>query len=411
MFTAKKIQILLLFFLGAQFCVPAALYVCLHVAPGSALVGKALGRPLYGVTGNDVVKPALTRRTWFDGDFAGDMGKWFGQNFPSRNLMVRLNNELDYDLFRKSTVSHDGVVIGKGDQLFETSYLANDCNIIPPMPVDRLRGIVAQMARMQARLAKRGVPFVVLLTPGKSAVYPEYIPDQYRARENGAPTNYDNLVPLLKEYGVTYSDGLQRMRTLRKTDINPLFCQGGIHWTSYGAYREAQDLEAMLNARGLALPPLHSDRMVWSNFSDDPFGGVDDQDYDLAQMTNTYRLPVRYSAVQPIVYTDSHAAPTKTLVVVGGSFCWKPIWLYDREKLFRQIRFYFYYHNYRAAFPSQGPPQRVDAARIDWPHDIFGADAVVLEINVATMNQGVNEHYTAFLNDGLQHIDPDGRCH
>ena len=204
------------------------------------------------------------------------------------------------------------------------------------------------------------------------------------------------------------------MRKIRQTEKIPLVLPGRYPLDFYGAlsrgagtggfteHARSRSAHHALRWRHLG---TRDSRMI-------PVDGVDDQDYDLAQNAAipTNRLQsTRYPADRSY---GIHAAPTKTLAIVGGSFCWKPLWLYDREKIFKQIRFYLLLPQLSEDISRKFRP----GTRRYRPHRLatryfWSRAPSCLEINVATMNQGINEHYTAFLNDGLQHIDAEGHCH
>ena len=135
---------------------------------------------LVGVTA-PVARPRLTLRSWFDGQFQEESTLWFGQAFALRGQFVRLDNQVNYSIFRNTysarlPFSSKTIIVGRADELYEWGYVEDYCGLRPPVAARDLVSTVKLMATLQGRLRAHGVAFLVLVTPSKASIYPEYIP-------------------------------------------------------------------------------------------------------------------------------------------------------------------------------------------------------------------------------------------
>src|SRR5665811_1356679 len=112
---------------------------------------------------------------------------YVNDRFGLRSQLVHLNSLIRYKLGVSSTRD---VVIGEDDWLFYTADFLMEqhtgANVFSPEELERW---VASMQDIQDCLAKRGLPFYILIAPDKSTMYPEKIPDYPRPPE--ATTRFD----------------------------------------------------------------------------------------------------------------------------------------------------------------------------------------------------------------------------
>jgi alginate O-acetyltransferase complex protein AlgJ len=351
---------------------------------------------LVGVT-EPAIQPRFTWRTWFDGTFQAQSSQWVAQSFALRGQFVRLDNQINYSVFGKSYMANQSVIIGKANELYERVYLDEYCGIRPPIPTDDVRSTVQQMAALQARLKARGVTFVVLITPSKASIYPQYIPSAFcRSRPITMRRDYDNLIASLVEERVNHVDGPQITARAKGTvtiDVD-LFSRGGTHWNALGAYFTAEDLLRKIEALTRAtLPRISVDRVSVDN---KPMG----QDADLANLLNLWYPPTDYPTPHPVFRYEGPIGRLAKAVFVGGSFTEWILQIVHEAHAFDEIDFYYYYHTGFRRLPASARSP-VDVAKIDWQNDVFRAAAIVLEINEAGLGSGEATHYGAFLKDAL----------
>jgi hypothetical protein len=113
------------------------------------------------------------------------------------------------------------------------------------------------------------------------------------------------------------------------------------------------------------------------------------------------REPTEKLTIRPSVRADSERLK---MAVIGGSFCWAPIRQLKASRQFTAIDFFFYYNlfKWREADDVSGKV-RTPAVPLDFDHEVFGVDCLLLEINEAS-SLYPEHHLSAFLKDALAHL-------
>ena len=336
--------------------------------------------------------PQAVTLSWasvFSARYQEAVAKNYGVRFAGRESIIRLVNEL---FLRALHTSSKEVLVGRDNVLTERRYAEEYC--FRRGPDGYLRLLVDHLRRMQDYCDSRGVPFAFVITPSKASLYPEALPASWQKRRRPEARYYDLLLPLLQEAQVRYVDGHRILVDLKPSAPLPLFPPGGTHWSDPAALAVANPLLELLASRGLNVQPI---RDYTTTISSDPAG----QDADVAVLSNVMS-PIHYPVAT--VFPRSMRVPGQrrpNIVFVGGSFTLSLLKLLDASQQFAQLDDYLYYTQskrtrawgelHRLASPT--PP-------LDFPADVFAADALVMEINEEFLGTGeVSTH--AFLNDAL----------
>src|SRR3990172_236261 len=129
-----------------------------------------------------ILKPSLT--DLFKGKFQNSVEQWLKQNIGFRGFFVKFDNQINYSLFDEFSRNHPRkIILGKNKYLYEESYI-DSYNRISPMPPGELEDKTASLKKLQDQLLKRNVRLLLMITPSKATVYPEYIPERYILRDN-----------------------------------------------------------------------------------------------------------------------------------------------------------------------------------------------------------------------------------
>jgi hypothetical protein len=187
---------------------------------------------------------------------------------------------------------------------------------------------VREIADLQSLLARKGLTFLLLITPSKAAIYPNYIPSNLCYAGPLSKRNYDDFVPLLDKYKITYVDGHAITQQTSQTEKAPLFCQGAVHWNYLGAYYTVKAMTDKLStllhrqAGTLTLEAVNVDHI--------PTGS----DKDLAELLNLFHPPLDYVVPHPVISKKGGTEDLGRAVIVGNSFNWIPIDLYQKHRAF-----------------------------------------------------------------------------
>lgn len=198
-------------------------------------------------------KPTLTIENY--NTFPEDYEAYFNDNLPYRNQLIRLNNSIDYFVFKRS--ANENVCIGKDGWLFY-------CNNTDGNPVeqslgywsfsdDELETIADNLMSIQCDLESRGIEFVLFIAPNKETIYIDELPDYFQVKNQYTST--DCLVDYLRkntDIRVVYP----KNELLKYKEENPdivLYHKLDTHWNYAGAYIGAQCLAEEL---GIDIPDL-----------------------------------------------------------------------------------------------------------------------------------------------------------
>ncbi|MBP6872799.1 MAG: hypothetical protein KBC43_12390 [Bacteroidales bacterium] len=191
-------------------------------------------------------KPVLSYENWMSGDFQMQTEKYLKDHSGFRNFLIRLQNQLDFTLFKQANA--EGATVGKKGQLFEYDYIRSWLAL--DYPGDSFLEKKLQRARFVQDYLKRekGIDLVVVFEPGKASYYPEYLPSSYKKQKKG-PSTYDYFVKKAKETGIDYIDLQQYFLELKDTSRYPLFPAYGTHWSVYGMKFAADSLLRLIGKR------------------------------------------------------------------------------------------------------------------------------------------------------------------
>lgn len=302
--------------------------------------------------------------------------KYLKQNIGFRGTFVKTDNQINYSLFNEFSRSHPRkIILGKDKQLYEEPYIDVYNRISVPGEAEMERK-ARSLKLLQERLAARNIRFLLLVTPCKTTLMPEYIPEKLIHRENlSRRDNYQVLVPLLKKHGVNYLDGREMFLDMKKRGVPGLFPSSGTHWSLYGGCLFSERLiERMEKLLGKRLVRITSDRLVTSR---EPI----ELDKDIARLGNilfTRSLFTRY--LYPVTHRDAPAGAARPdILLVGSSYCWNFIEYMDINKTFSTLDF-LYYFNTRYSYPGKKRGS-IDRQGLDWEKTLRGRDIVLIEVN------------------------------
>ena len=318
--------------------------------------------------------PSFTLKAFWDGAFQTQCEKWLSKTIGFRGVFVRTDNQINLSLFREfSSSSRFQLVLGKDNYLYGWSYVKY---YMEPKAFsdERMNAIVRRLKRVQNALRARDKGFLLLISPSKATLYEEGLPEEYRRRKSPLPSNYDRMMPLLRQAKINVLDSVSMLRDLKAQGVTA-FSRGSTHWTFSSACLVAAEikrqLEGQTGERYPAIPcsPTHHRATPVA------------QDMDLATLsnlwsTNQFSEPLTYP--NPIASTKN-ASKIPTMSIVGSSFMWAILHYLDAYKMYSD-RAFFYYFNTKHTYPPTRPtPVRRDTFNFDT--EILDRDLVLIEVN------------------------------
>ncbi len=355
---------------------------------------------LVGFTSGSGLRP-LTWHTWTSGAYQKRFDRWLQESIGFRAAGIRTDSQINLTLFNESAIkTADRPIVGKEGILYAQAYL-EEYNRRNGSQAASAAEFARDLRRLQDGLQKRGKAFVFVIAPSKAEVYPEFIPSRFLSPTTRANKSaYQQLLPFLRKEGVHLVDGHSLFLEQKLREPWLLFPPGGIHWQAYGAWqvleRMTGELESQLGrplAR-ISCEGVAADAVSWRQ-----------GEADLAAVMNVW-VPPRWSlrVPRPKLHADPGVAALRpSLLLVGDSFAEGLTALMNGYGTTDLLDYYYYFSKHRS-YPS-GKVMPLEKAKIDWERDVFGKDAVVIELNEILLNSKA----WGFVEEALKHLD-EGRA-
>lgn len=356
----------------ALFLVPGLLWIVRDRLPGAH--PWLLNRSLVGLS----MAPApetWSAGHWMSGKWQHQTSAFFDQNFPTREALMRGINELYFRAFRTPAWRASTFSVGRSDAIFTTEYL-NEYFMLRP-PASQTAAIAEALTNIARLCHENGVPFVLVLSPTKPDVCPEWIPPAWHARLRPETRACDTLRRLLTEAGVPFIDGRETLKNGVASGRfqAPAFALGGIHWTKESALPVANAIVESLRRQGLRVVPLEAEELIVTNTPRDSDADV------LALMNLAWKWEYPSPRVRIRPQADSPESKP-AIVFIGGSFVTAPAALMSESRQFATISHFTYLRKAKAVFrDGVREVERKPSPTIDYGAEVFTADAVVVELN------------------------------
>jgi alginate O-acetyltransferase complex protein AlgJ len=162
--------------------------------------------------------------------FTKGLESWINDNAGGRTLSQKIRANIDYHVFHASPTNL--LHIGEDGWLFFTGD--NDLEIATgnyPITQEMLENIKDSQVKIQKALNSRGIQYVIVLTPSKGSVYPEYLGGKFAVRETviDIVTDYlrkNTTIPIINT-----KDDLLRAKATEQ-----VYFKTDTHWNEAGAY-------------------------------------------------------------------------------------------------------------------------------------------------------------------------------
>ena len=251
--------------------------------------------------------------------------------------------------------------------------------------------MIARVTAFKNELKKRGTKFFVVLTPGKTRLYPDRIPDEFREKETTA-TNYNCFLNELRRANIPTINFQDWFSDIDKKSPYPLFSNLGIHWS---AYSSTIATDSLLGCIGQLLSKKVN-RIGFKEImsSSEAFG----TDKDMLELMNLW-YPIAPSKPLGYFKTEINLSPEAykpSVLAIGDSYYWNVIYTGVPEKYFADGSVYFYYNS--TAYFKNG--SSVPVSKLSLSQIIQGKDIVLFmyaEPNLRKFGNGIDSAYLSLL--------------
>lgn len=278
--------------------------------------------------------PAFSMNDWFSGIFQQNFDNAVNENIGFRNSLIRLKNQLDYSVFRKTNAS--GVIVGRNRSIFEWDYIRAYIgrDFIGKKTIEKK---ISRTLYLQKELKKKGVDLILVFEPGKASFLPEDIPARYRPASKSI-SNYDYMRHCSDSVGLKYLDLNQFLIQMKDTIKYPLFPRGGTHWSVYSTKLVVDTLIRYIEEyRGIDMPNMIFQKINTSKVPKDT-------DNDLYRIMNLIKDPQKEIFAYPVIAFDKsedHVLPR--VMSIGDSFYLNILSSGMLKRIFSNRLFYYYF--------------------------------------------------------------------
>ncbi len=286
--------------------------------------------PLHGA----IVKaeaPETSFSNWLDESFQQQTEKYLNDHFGFRSLLVRINNEFVYRLFKVTRAK--SVTLGKSGYLYENGYIdayyGNDY-----IGRDNIKKNLDQLETLQDTLSKYNTKLLVVLAPGKGSFYPEFIPDELIAAKD--TTNFEMYIRHLQHSTLDYLDLNSWFKQMKDTSKHMLYPKTGIHWSYYGMELA---LDTIIKRLEVSLD-INMPKYSWNEV--ELKSSLNTLDYDIERGLNLL-LPIskkKMAYPKTVFHADGKTKPKA--IIVSDSFYWGIHGRGDSKKIFDNGSFWYY---------------------------------------------------------------------
>lgn len=309
--------------------------------------------------------------SFIDGSFQKNFEALRKENIGFHDFLIRLNNQRRYTLFNE--VNTTDVIEGKEGVWFGYSYIAsyfgNDY-----IGYSKLLDFSHKIKFIQDSLNKRGKLFFPMICPGKTAIYPESIPDRFYAEYNKKTTNYQTLIQLLDSSKITYLD-LQKFILDNKSLFKyAIFPKTGVHWTGNTV---AIVTDTLLNF----LSTKTNRNLIEMKLSDGEITNYNYRftDYDIGESMNILSHISGDSLHYPVVEYVCNNCEKPRVLGVGDSFLQSFRGFYHTYDSAFHPNSYLWYYNKLVDWPEKFNGKKVLIEYLDLEEEIEKSDIVILE--------------------------------
>lgn len=173
--------------------------------------------------------------------YVGELERYIQDHFGFRDRFIQLAKVSRPSLVGLRT--NNQVFKGKGGWLFYSqTQLKHTQSLLPATPAFNGDWLAA-INLLKAQTEEYGGKFFILVSPDKSQVYSEFLPDNILYKRDARRA--DSFGSLAKKEGLIYLDMLDQL--LAEKDTTQLYYKTDTHWTYDGAYLAYRELMKAMN--------------------------------------------------------------------------------------------------------------------------------------------------------------------
>lgn len=177
------------------------------------------------------IKPVLNDSDWFSGDYQKKAEEYLTDTVGFRNVLLRLNNQIDYSLYEKLH-AYD-IVVGKENSLQATTHFDAYLGKLKNSRV-AYDSTSYKLSKLQDTLKKLNKFLFFVIAPSKGSYDIERAPYWYNVKKEGR-SYYDEIKENFDKMNVNYLDFDKIFIERKKRVERREYTDYGIHWARHTA--------------------------------------------------------------------------------------------------------------------------------------------------------------------------------
>lgn len=290
-------------------------------------------KPLTGYFPAPIDQPTFSWESWYDGTFQQLSEKYIEERLGFRPFFIRLRNQIDFSLFKKSNAQE--VIVGSDNVLYSEKYISSFTgeNFIGR---EKITKKVQITEALQSELKKLNIDLVFVVAPGKGFFYPELLPEKFLKRKKDS-TNYDWYLKAMHERHINVIDFNAYFLSQKNKSQYPLFTKTGVHWSSYGATLAGDSIIKYIEAL------THSDMLNIIKESIEISDTARHTDNDISLSLNLFSTiqnpPLGYFR---LAFENNPSKIKPAILTIGDSFYWNIFMDGIPQNLYVSPEFWYY---------------------------------------------------------------------
>lgn len=281
--------------------------------------------------------PEWSWESFQEGSWQEHFEIWFKRNHGLWGTLIRTANTINMHLFGLPASSYEAnLVAGRGGAILERLPIL-DSNALVETTEEEREEVVQQLALLRSALRERGNDLLVIISPTKTELDPEFVPDSFRTGES-RERNWELLQPLFEEQKIPYLWLTPLLQEVKDELQLSLFPAAGAHMNTLGKCYAAKFIAEKLEE----FFPGKMGTMECRFLGD--FVPPEGEDNDLARLMNVWDITPFLQPV-PNVEVITEPAPVQTedtVFVSGSSFNFEVLPVYERSGPWASRDFFFY---------------------------------------------------------------------
>jgi hypothetical protein len=304
---------------------------------------------------------------WFEGTYQLQKSRYINDWTGFRADLVRLNNQVDYSVFRQigaCTLGLDNCLFfGNYIDSYEGSDFIGD---------DVIRGKLLKLKAISDTLGRLGKSLILVHAANKAYYYAEDIPVPWR-REKIDKTNLVSCLRIGDSLGIKQINFNGWFVSMKNTTKELLLSKQGTHWTNYGAFIAGDSLVRYIEKlRAIKMPHPVISEIRHTHQPATP-------DADLADVVNLIFPIADETFSYPVFRYEEDSTKTKPRVIfMGDSFVINMIKNWTLQGATTDWQFWFYFKYVMNKDNNVSCPSNPLISNFDWKGELNKTDCVVI---------------------------------